>query len=473
MALQPQAGDDASIKKYLAGRLSDFKTELAAARVELAERLADLESTSAGASASAERLRTADDEHAHAIAELQLKMNSALTEAREQAVAAQHEQSQQAAAERARLVDRHEAEAAALRASSQQADSQTARVTAELHEAQLHLRERTNRLEAAEHELKILRTQCSDLRAENAELATAGHAHEKAASASRIEIAALAQSVSDKDALVTKSTSLLDAANEAKRNADEMIQIHRDSATKLQARLKSASSEISKGNSIIAKLQAEVRGLKGKLRLKAAVMLQQQEHATAKAAALEAEERACAEMRATVEVSTNAKLRAEEAAAEAKRQLSEAQELLRSNQQVIQWLNKELTEAQTKNRPYSTALLLAADAAVENDNMVRDTAAHVTLPAPRLPEMPAPRLQEKMQVAIAPTTVAEEEDAAAIAVISSLSEALACVGSLDNAPPSSPVSSTLKSRAGIACLDGESSGPGFDEYLSPATVVGS
>ena len=40
------------------------------------------------------------------------------------------------------------------------------------------------------------------------------------------------------------------------------------------------------------------------------------------------------------------KARVEESGAELRRQLSEAQELLRSNQQIIQWLNKELNDAQ-------------------------------------------------------------------------------------------------------------------------------
>jgi hypothetical protein len=56
--------------------------------------------------------------------------------------------------------------------------------------------------------------------------------------------------------------------------------------------------------------------------------------------------------------------------------------------------------------------------------------------------------------------------------MSSLSEALACVGVLDEHTVASPAASAPKSRAGIACFDDEKAGPGFDEYLSPATVVG-
>ena len=49
------------------------------------------------------------------------------------------------------------------------------------------------------------------------------------------------------------------------------------------------------------------------------------------------------------------KSRAEESASANKQQLAEAHELLRSNQQVIQWLNKELNESQMgRSRPFAS-----------------------------------------------------------------------------------------------------------------------
>ena len=81
-------------------------------------------------------------------------------------------------------------------------------------------------------------------------------------------------------------------------------------------------------------------------------MIQQQEAQAAKQGELEESEKTAAELRTSAASLTAEKERAEEQAAAAKQQLAEAQELLRSNQQVIQWLNKELNEAQTGGRPY-------------------------------------------------------------------------------------------------------------------------
>ena len=96
------------------------------------------------------------------------------------------------------------------------------------------------------------------------------------------------------------------------------------------------------GNQIIHKLQNDGKALKSKLRLKAAVMLQQQEHAAQKQAELDASERGNAELRTQAAELKGDKERSEEAHAACKQQLSEAQDLLRSNQQagaLVLWLS--------------------------------------------------------------------------------------------------------------------------------------
>eukprot|EP00965_Chrysotila_dentata_P163664 5404268-Pleurochrysis_carterae.AAC.1 len=161
-----------------------------------------------------------------------------------------------------------------------------------------------------------------------------------------VELAAAAQSVRDKDALAERTSALLAAAEEAARQAEAAAAMFKGSCVKLQARLKASGDEITRGNAIIQKLQADIRALKGKLKLKAAVLVQQQEQAAQKQQAIDAADRSVADLRAQLTESAAEKTRAEEGAAELKRQLSEAQELLRSNQQVITWLNKELNETQ-------------------------------------------------------------------------------------------------------------------------------
>lgn len=121
-----------------------------------------------------------------------------------------------------------------------------------------------------------------------------------------------------------------------------------------------SAAEIVKGNQIIGKLQADVRSAKSKLKLKASELVQQAEAVARKQQAVDAADRQMAELRAQLTIAASDKAKADEGAAECKRQLSEAQELLRSNQQVIQWLNKELNDTQAGTRAHSAAALLAA-----------------------------------------------------------------------------------------------------------------
>ena len=96
-------------------------------------------------------------------------------------------------------------------------------LAAQLHESRLATREATHRLEGAEQEAALLREQTAELRRENSGLAAANHALEKAAGTSRIEVAALSASTADKDALVAKTSSLLEAAADARRHEWERV----------------------------------------------------------------------------------------------------------------------------------------------------------------------------------------------------------------------------------------------------------
>ena len=170
------------------------------------------------------------------------------------------------------------------------------------------------------------------------------------------------QSVADKEALLSKMSSLLEISTEAKRQVSEQAEMHKESASRLRMKLTASSSEITKGNQIIAKLQSDGQALRGKLKLKQAVVQQLQEQGSQKDASLHSADKAAAELRARIAELTNEKERADEGCANAKAQLAEAQELLKSNQQVIQWLNKELNDAQTSHRSYAPASSFGAAA---------------------------------------------------------------------------------------------------------------
>ena len=64
LSLRFVAGNDAAIKRHLAGRLADFKAELSSVSDELAQRTQQLQETAGVAADQGEKLRTLDEEHA-------------------------------------------------------------------------------------------------------------------------------------------------------------------------------------------------------------------------------------------------------------------------------------------------------------------------------------------------------------------------------------------------------------------------
>jgi chromosome segregation ATPase len=91
--------------------------------------------------------------------------------------------------------------------------------------------------------------------------------------------------------------------------------MHKENAARLRMKLAASSSEITKGNQIIAKLQSDGQALRGKLKLKQAVVQQLQEQGSQKEASLHSADRGASELRARIAELTNDKERADEGCA--------------------------------------------------------------------------------------------------------------------------------------------------------------
>lgn len=279
-------------------------------------------------------------------------------------------------------------------------------------------------------------------------------------------------------------TSLQESAADSKRQLEESLALYRDNNARLQDKLKLSSAEITRGNSIITKLQADTRALKGRLKLKAAVMLQQQQQTMQKNTELEASERGAAELRAQMAELRADKERAEEGCASCKHQLTEAQELLRSNQQVIQWLNKELNETQTGGRPYVS---LPSRVTTFKPSLPPSMAAMSGKPAPHAPPLPPPSATANSGAGGA-TGASSLPAADAYAYASSSfkragatdpSSAAADADFASGYVPGQALAS-LRSRAGMALAEGvgvrstpdsTNTTGGFSDYLSPSVSM--
>ena len=247
IALRFVAGNDAAIKRYLAGRVADFKSQLLSMSDELGDRTHQLQESSELAAMQGERLRTLADDHARTISELEVRQAGALAAAKEEAAATQQEQTSQGEQERARLLERSETELSALRRAHMDGTAQTTQLTATVHELEMKLRENTSRLQGAEQECALLKGESSTLREENSKLSAKGHRQEKELAERDLKLAAALQSIQDKEHLLAKMTSLHEAATEAKRQVEDSLTLYKDNHSRLQEKLKLSSDEITKG----------------------------------------------------------------------------------------------------------------------------------------------------------------------------------------------------------------------------------
>ena len=125
-------------------------------------------------------------------------------------------------------------------------------------------------------QVTLLKQEGTVLRDETSKLSVERYRLEKELSSREAAVSAAQQAAHDKEALLAKATSLHEAAADAKRQLDVSLADVKENNAKLQQKLRISSTEITKGNAIIHKLQNDGRALKSKLRLKAALMLQQQ-----------------------------------------------------------------------------------------------------------------------------------------------------------------------------------------------------
>jgi predicted nucleic acid-binding Zn-ribbon protein len=82
--------------------------------------------------------------------------------------------------------------------------------------------------------------------------------------------------VKDKDELLVNLRERLEAAESHKHSLEESLSETRTSAARSEERVAAVSAEIRKGNAIIEKLQTDNKSAKGKAKLKAAVITQQE-----------------------------------------------------------------------------------------------------------------------------------------------------------------------------------------------------
>ncbi|XP_029285406.1 spindle assembly abnormal protein 6 homolog [Cottoperca gobio] len=209
------------------------------------------------------------------------------------------------------------------------------------------------KLVGAEEECQRSKQQVLSLRRENSTLDTEVHDKERLVSQLQMKVAVLEQEIKDKDQLMRRTKEVLEATQQQKVSMEENAGSKELQSKKLEATVKSLSEELIKANGIIKKLQGEVRGLVGKIKVKNTVTVSQEKVLQETSEKLQNVEKDLQSTRQQL-ISKNEQVsKVKEQLETTVQKLNESREVLKTNENVINWLNKQLNEKQLSTKPQS------------------------------------------------------------------------------------------------------------------------
>ncbi|XP_034090964.1 spindle assembly abnormal protein 6 homolog isoform X2 [Gymnodraco acuticeps] len=209
------------------------------------------------------------------------------------------------------------------------------------------------KLVGAEEECQRSKQQVLSLRRENGTLDTEVHDKERVVSQLQMRVAVLEQEIKDKEQLMRRTKEVLEATQQQKESIEENAESKELHNRKLEATVKSLSEELIKANGIIKKLQGEVRGLVGKIKVKNTVTVSQEKVLQDTSEKLQSVEKDLQSTQQQLSSKEEQVSKLKEQLETTVQKLNESREVLKTNENVINWLNKQLNEKQLSRKPQS------------------------------------------------------------------------------------------------------------------------
>ncbi|XP_072172783.1 spindle assembly abnormal protein 6 homolog [Diadema setosum] len=354
LSLSLKPGTDTEVKQYLAKCLNSLqedhrqlKTHLASRESSLTHQLQQTQELLETRSSELERLRgqwssQTDSQSA--------RHQQEMSEERQKALQTQREMEKTWTAQRQELEDKHRHQLDKM----QSRMSELQAVNREMHDRrqaqESTIKELRSKLYMIEEDFQRAQRELQSTRRHTDQLETEQTDREQTVGQLRTRVAVLEQEVRDKQALADKSSQLLDAATENKAQLEESLHHKKALILKLEGSLKSASQEVLKGNEIIRKLQGELKAAMAKMKLKNAVTSKQEKLLEERSQTLHRTEEERDGLKKKAESLETENERLKESIERMTSKLEESKQLLKTNENVITWLNKQVNEAQLSQR---------------------------------------------------------------------------------------------------------------------------
>ncbi|TRZ01445.1 hypothetical protein DNTS_023544 [Danionella cerebrum] len=368
LSLKLLPGSDADIKKYLASCLSSLKT--------LSEKSRELD-----------KLRS---EWTSQTSSLSSQHMQDLTAEREKALETQTRLQQQNEQLRQELESSHNRSTQQLQSKVCELETANRELTDKRYKSESCIRELKTKLSTLEEECQRSKQQVLSLRRENSSLDGECHEKERLVNQLQTRVAVLEQESKDKEQLVLRTREVLEATQQQKNSVEGNVENKQLQISKLEATVKSLSEELIKANGIIKKLQGDLKALLGKIKVKNTVTVSQEKLLKETSEKLQQEQRDLQETQQRLRLKEEEAVKLKEQLEATVQKLDESREVLKTNENVITWLNKQLNDNQLSRKQDTMGMFETPAAPLRAANMVQFNPLSVKAPtAEGFPSQPA------------------------------------------------------------------------------------
>ncbi|XP_068176188.1 spindle assembly abnormal protein 6 homolog [Antennarius striatus] len=355
LSLRTAQASDKEVKDHLAVCLSSLKAEKQEIEVNLKKTEEDLSRqlnyTQQTLSEKTKELDKLRSEWTSQTSSLSSRHSQELQSEREKALELQSRLQQQLEQLRQELESAHKKSNQQLNSKLTELESSCRELTERKYKNESVIRDLKIKLVSAEEESQRLKQQVQSFRRENSTLDTEVHEKDRLVSQLQMKLAVLEQEVKDKDQLMRRTKEVLEATQQQKESVEEHAESKEVQIRKLEATIKSLSEELIKANGIIKKLQGEVRGLVGKIKVKNSVTVSQEKVLQDTSDKLQHVEKNLQSSQQQLSSRDEQISKLKEQLETTVEKLNESREVLKTNENVISWLNKQLNEKQLSTKP--------------------------------------------------------------------------------------------------------------------------
>ena len=339
-------GTDATIKAYLAERLLEARAALQSTGRGRTSAEAQLEASRADITALRDHLAQEQAERRQLLAEADSQTKNALAEQREKFLGDLEEARARFEGDKAAAEARATERADAADARAERLDTEGKALLEEKYGLEARVAELTAKLSAAEGELGALREEADGLRKTNSKLSKSKLEAENQLQELMIKGSASGAQIMEKERQYKDMEKRVAAAEKASSALAAAAEEVKSAAQRAEERAQASAQEVRKANGVIERLQADLRGAKAKSKLKASVIQQQEALLQEKQAAADTAALQTRESRGDLERARAENVQLEDKIEDYKKKLVESQETLQQNQNMIQWLNAQVNDAQ-------------------------------------------------------------------------------------------------------------------------------